>query len=306
MSERLVEFQERGLVLRIRHRRRWWRLLRALYFPLAVLFPLLLTGFLCFVAFRRAPVWANNPRAYLLSRRLGLALGMLGGFQLVETWVLGLASAGAGGVVAVRGAKLRPRLIIVRRRMWLAALAVVLLRLFVLLLLLGVPVLVVFLSGSVVIPPLWEVEEVRRSLRLYPLLSVTLAALAVVQWLVGPFLRMRYSVALGALAATWGRDRSHRRWLAQVARLSVGLAGILALLWGSTLALLIFFTGVDPRYSSIPPVTLPDWEVLIYPVVSAVLLISLVGQLVLPSVYVWLAGHRLAVPVAQGEKTAAP
>ena len=113
------------------------------------------------------------------------------------------------------------------------------------------------------------------------------AAVFVPHWLVGPFLRIRYSAALGAFAGTWASARRDRLALGLTARLAFGLVGVLIGIWGITLMTMIHRAMSGASYArgyvdySGAPVTaqLVLWGVPIFAL----------GQILLPYVYLRLA-----------------
>ncbi len=250
------------------------------------------------VAFRNAPYWIPDPLPYLLSRRLGLSLGILGIAQLALSWMLGsIASVAATMSLGEQKTSLQ----IARRRVSVAAWAVVLLRLA---LLLGLAISTLYTLTGIfgVRLRLDIVGEFIAAFREAPWLILVAIWLLLLQGLVGPFLHLRYSLALGVLAATWSRQSDERAWLALSARLGADLSGVIAALWGAGVALLLWLTIVDPRHGS------PIASFILFPslyteatqiLLAALLIILLVplhatGQILLPPVYIKLARLRMA------------
>lgn len=279
-----------------RSRRRW--LLRFVCLVLALLGSLSLVGFITVITYRDAPSWITDVQSWRITGRLSAAGLALVSLQLILAWGLGLLGAigGAAGFTT-RGA-LRPRLIVQRRKMAAAAWALLGVRLALLLILL--------LAGALTLTP-WlghpfDASELEHTLLARPLLPVAAGCLLLVHLVAGPWLRLRYSLTLGALAAAYTSVASRRRWSAVTARLAAGLAGILTLIWGSALGVLAVATAFDPFYTSqrsqmiprlFPHVPSSIDEVLTVSLVIAVGLgVYLAGQIVLPGVTIWLAERR--------------
>jgi hypothetical protein len=269
--------------------------------PATLLLAGLVLAFFNAVSFTNVPYWVASPRPYVIGGRLVLSGGVLIGLQAVGTWVLGLIAASKGGnAVSGRGELLQQRLIISRRRMSFLAWAVILLRL-------GVVVVLIMAAIYAFTPLLgrplrWDTTTfVRAVFRSWPLPVALTIAVVLTHWLIGPLLRMRYSTALGALAATWAKQPADRSLLALTARLGAELAGYLAIVWGGGLIWLIVLTIMDPSYYSVSrfagrPSTLSPSspEVLTACLIIGVLaLVIMAGQIFLPQVYVRMARRRL-------------
>ncbi len=143
--------------------------------------------------------------------------------------------------------------------------------------------------------------QFRRAFEARPLLILLPGAVALAQVLAGPFLRMRASVALGALGATLAAQRERRAWVAASARLGAGLALALGLIWGTAGGVLLMVVSYDPfysaRYASLPQgfPLLPEYiarVLLASLVVGGLAAINLAGQIALPPVYVRMADSR--------------
>jgi hypothetical protein len=218
--------------------------------------------------------------------------------QLILVWVLGLLAAVAGAAgFALRGT-LRPRLIVQRRKLAAGVWMILSLR-FALLMILLLAAIFTFtpLLGQPV-----DASSLERTLLVRPLLPLAAAGMLFIHLIAGPWLRLRYSLTLGALAAASTPSSARRRWSAITARLSAGLVGILALIWGSGAVTLAILTAFDPfytnqRYQIIPGIFphVPEsiGQVLLTSLVIAVGLgVYTVGQIVLPGIYIRLAGRR--------------
>lgn len=297
-------------------RRRWRRLARVGCIPAVITTTGGLILFFNLITFWRAPVWVSDPREYLITARMLLSLGILVAIQILGTWGLGLLAASGGAAASrARGQWLRSRLRIARRWMFVYAWALLLLRL---IFLLGVALATVFATTHLfgLRFDMDFLEDVLRALRMGPILVGGGLLAAVLHWLIGPFLRMRYSSALGALAATWTKRRDESIWAALTARLGAGLAGALTLLWGGALLVLILAMIFDPYSSSTRtyPELFPQQPFYIAQILTVMLAALFVfpayaaGQLALPEFYIWLAQRRLArqQPTGEGNKKPPP
>lgn len=251
--------------------------------------------------FPQAPSWVSDPDEYLLGQRIAGSLGLLMGLQVIGTWLLGLVAAGtAAAAAAGQGAMLYQRLTILCRKVRVVAAAVYMLRL----------IFLAALAISAVLGYLYLTDAglASRQIRNLHIMEVaalvSVAAVLLIHWLVGPFLRLRYSMALGAWGASWTHRRHRRVWMALTARMGAGMCGSLALLWGSVLAVLVITTIREPS-SRNPPLDLrqaffpflprDSWEGIVFLWgLSALVVLYMVGQLALPPVYLWMARRRLA------------
>lgn len=281
------------------HARR--RLLQIGCLPLTFMLVGCLLLFVNLGVFSQAPSWVSNPDEYLLGERLAGSLGLLAGLQVIGTWLLGLVAAGtAVPAAAGQGGMLRQRLAILRRRAAIAAWAVFILR-------------VIFLTALAVSAVLayQHITDVRNSFQISRnphvmevVALVSILSTALVQWLIGPFLRLRYSMALGAWGASWTHFRNRRVWMALTARMGAGMCGSIALLWGSTLGILVVGVIRQPFIRSAPVNLwwelfrfLPEdsWEGIVLLLgLSVLIVVYMVGQIALPPLYLWLARRRLA------------
>lgn len=255
------------------------------------------------VTYQYVPSWVYDPLSYVLGGRLTVTLGTLAVLQLLATWYLGLhASVAGAAAVPGPGISPRPRLKVVRRRVRVAAWAVLLLRL----MLLGVGLLgglFVFSGWLGVRLSSQAATQIARTFAVRPVLLAAAGLLGLIQLVAGSFLRLRYSAALGALASALVSERDQRTWAAASARLGAGLVGALAAIWGGASGVLLLLIAYDPfysgRYRAIPnPFPfVPDYMsrlLMAASVAGAVLAVYLAGQILLPPLYIWLAGHILA------------
>jgi hypothetical protein len=119
-------------------------------------------------------------------------------------------------------------------------------------------------------------------------------------WLTAPFLRVRFSAALGALAGTWSYRPDERTSTALAARLGIGLAGLLALMWGATILLLVLLAAVNPAsrytygyYNPYPSPTPPDGSQIAVAIFAAAAVL-LGSQLVFAELLIRVTRRRLA------------
>ncbi len=266
--------------------------------------------FLNIVTYRRAPSWISDPSEFLFSGHMMVSLGMLTAMQLMATWLMGLLSAASAGTLAAKPrSSIRRRLAVVRRRVRIATWAVLMLRLG---LLLGLAIAWLFMmtvfDGSLLpnfVVDLFRVLRMGRGLFVVPA-----AGLMLISFFVGPFLRMRYSLAIGVWAATFTPHHDERPWVAASARLGAGLLGVLGILWGVS-AITLFGLAVVDLHSSyhldstayLHLLRLQDTFVTRWATISLAatvfLAAYLTGQVLLPPVYLWLAQRRLdRMPIA--------
>ncbi len=259
------------------------------------------------LTFNRPQPWVSDPRQYTLSGKLTLSLVLVFGMQMIATWLLSVRAArlAASGVPRAGGQLLRARLRVIRRSLREEGLLIVLLRLGVFGVM-AVAATYVYTDwfGRPISLELADLalQVIRRS---SPLIGVPLA-LALVQSLVGPFLRVRYSTALGALAATCTADRRMRPWAGMAARLGAGLGFSLALLWGLTVVVLTYLTLTEPG---------PSFDALLRPLpvlrgltneaaslavaaagAAPVIVLQMAGQIVLAGVFTRCAERRPVLP----------
>jgi hypothetical protein len=258
----------------------------------------LLVAVAALIAYANAPSWVLNTREWVIAGRLSVSAGVLGGIQLLLSWGLGMFGARGGALAAKgQGRNLARRLRIVRRRLFVPSLALV----FVRIALLGVVALAVIYAYSELLGPgvFTGLPGLLRPATGYGLFVLAAVALLVPHWLIGPFLRVRYSTALGALAGTWARRDADRTALALSARLGAGLTGALALVWGWAGGLLAVLTIVNPSsyntasYLIDPYASLPPLQPFLPFSAGLFVLIYAAGQLVLGEAYTVMAQRRL-------------
>jgi hypothetical protein len=226
-------------------RRRWRRAVEIGCLPLTLVVAGSLILLFALATFGTPPPWTYDPHSYAVSGRLRVAATVLFLLQVLYNWLNGLLASNAGAQAARgQGATLRKRLRIVQTRFFIPILATALLRIGVVFVL----ALAYLYSYTRVFGPRIDMGfpgwiDINRGDIFF-----TLAILGVLTpyWLIGPFLRVRFSAALGALTGTWSYRTDERTSLALSARLGVGLAGLLALLWGGTILLLVMLATVNP------------------------------------------------------------
>ncbi len=289
-------------------RRGWQRRWRWLFgrgcLPVTIVLSAGFVFLLNLVTYWRAPYWVSNPVEYLLSGRLGMSVVTLFALQMLATWSMGLLGAGravraAGG----QGGQLRLRLRVIYRRLRSTAVSVLVLRVGVLIVLIA---FAIFTYTSILgfrLDSDW-LSDFRRAFRVQPFLVMIVSLLVLFQWLVGPFLRLRYSAVLGALASAWTRQTGGERLsLALSLRLGMGMLGALTVLWLPTIVYLVYATITDP-YSSYSGVYTPSPAFKVEVMrVSLVLILALIahlgGQIGLPELYLAIARARLKRRAAQ-------
>jgi hypothetical protein len=153
----------------------------------------------------------------------------------------------------------------------------------------------------------WELTNIARLVlqAQLPLTLITIGLLLLV-WFLGPILRIRVSTALGALAGTFGKTAQSAVSQAISARLALGLAGVLTLLWGgSALGLVLTmlndpvsqaYTGYYGGPLSFPSVNTASWRAMVsYGLGGFALwmILHLAGGVILSGVFTRLASRRL-------------
>ena len=178
------------------------RLLQIIYLPAVVLLVLWMLTFFAVATYRNAPQWVTDARSWAIGGRLGLTLWSLVGLQLVMAWLLGLVTAVGAAQAVSLGADLRRRFRVVRRRVRVYLAGLLLVRLVL---------LAVLLAGAVFVFTDWlgpaidvtGAGQLGRTLNRRPVPPLLTGGLLLVQMLAGPFLRVRSSLALGLLAASF-------------------------------------------------------------------------------------------------------
>lgn len=265
--------------------------------PLAVGLALALLLFLNVVTFVKAPSWINDVREWRTGGRLLVSFAVLAALQLIGTWVLGLMGAIGGAQAYEAGGDEGPS----RRLLVGPALGVVALRV----LLVGLAALAIGLVVSGFFNPSiegWAASRLLALARHYLLLIIIGVAPIGLHLLAGPFLRARYSLALGMWAASWPDREADRPWIAASARLGAGFVGLFGLMWGTTLLTLGWLNLTDPILDrqgiAIPRLlaNVPDpLAAAIGGLIAAAVISGLVtvGQVCLPWVYRALARRRI-------------
>ncbi len=260
------------------------------------------------------PIWVPNPRSYRVGRALGALVLVVVGSQMLATWWLGLHAAVAGANAAAGGgANLPNRLRVAQLRALPAAWGLFALRVLLLALLALAWLVAIGAVGSYDL----DADDLLRAARLLPWLLRAAAGVAVLSLLIGPFLRLRYSATLGALAGALAERLTLRGWLGASARLGAGLVGVFGLLWGTALATLAAAIRYDSTYSvqrvstGIPGPydhLAPGVSFWLYAAWGVIILgggIAL-GQLVLPPLLARAARRALARRLAGRTATAQP
>lgn len=277
--------------------------------PLAVLVALVLLAFVNAVTYVRPPSWIDDVAEWRLSGRLLVSFWVVAGLQLIATWILGLSGAIAGAQAHNETGDLGRRLRRAQWRLVAAALGVLALRL---LLLIVVLTAVGLVAGHVFNPTIdgWLASRLLQLSRRYAWLGLASAAVIGLHLLIGPFLRTRYSVALGLWAAARARNDEERAWAAASARLMAGFAGVFGLLWGGATIVLVWASLTDPilDWHGLPtPYFLPSAPDPLSTILGVMLVTALIsgcitaGQIVLPPLFRALAMRRLRAADAGAE-----
>lgn len=280
-------------------RRRWRRAIEIGCLPLTLVTASSLIFLFALLMFRSPPPWIYDPRSYIIGGRLGVAATVLFVMQFVYNWMNGLLAANTGAQAARgQGMNLRKRLRIVQGRFFIPILATALLRIgivFVIALAYLYGYTRVFGLPIAIGVPGW-IESNRGGV------AFTIAMLGVLTpyWLIGPFLRVRFSAALGAFTGIGSFRSDERTSLALSARLGIGLAGLLALMWGGTILLLVILAAANPAsrymygyynpYQSPQPPNGSEIAAIVITTVTALL----GSQLVFSELLVRLTQRRLA------------
>jgi hypothetical protein len=268
----------------------------------------MLIGFLVLITYRVPRSWITDVREWRISGRLSLILYGLLGLQYVVNWIMGILAAAAGAQVTAHGVDLRSRLRTAGRGVWAAVFAVSGLRL---LLIAALVVSGLYAFTHVFGPPIDVAGtlKIERLALLRPLSLSVAGGLLILHLLAGPWLRLRYSLRLGALAASYAKAREQRVWNALVARLGAGLTGALTLLWGGSIISLVLSMILDPVFIPRPSNGLLE----LYPNLpsslgqalaflhlgAALLAVMLIGQIVIPGIFMRRAERRLGVRSAR-------
>lgn len=277
--------------------------------PVVLIGTLMLLLVINVTTFFQAPSWVSDKQAYLVTGRLLISLATVGGLQALATWAVGLAAVLFGlRAAAGQGAYVAKRLEVVRRRMEVTAWAIIALRIVLLaVLVISVLYLYTMVFGFRLT---WDLaDEAASFITQYPVVLGLALIIILAQWLIGPLLRLRYSVTLGAAAGAWSPDRDQRPWLALSLRLGSELAGLLGILWGISLLRILAGVIFDPLvYPALPQY--PDLFPLLPPRTAALASALLLGaiallvhtflQIGLTALAVNAAKRRLASPPKAG------
>lgn len=293
-----------GLVTRRKRGFGWFT--RTFSLTIWVVLGILITILINLVAFTNVPYYVADVRSYVVGGHLALSAGLLMIVQVIANWILGLIAAGRGSQTTRRGGGfLRHRLRLVFRTMWVAVVSLLGLRLVI---------LGVFVVGSILTFTRWlgpslysaDVAYIRDVASAQGLPLALLILIACAQWLTAPFLRARYSAALGALGATWAAVPLEKAFMGLTFRLGAGLMASLAVLWGYGLVTLWYLTLTNPASSlsyqvppptwTLAPVGSRLWQAQVLAILSAMLVllvVHIVMQAILPGLFVVIARSRL-------------
>ncbi len=232
--------------------------------------------------------------------------------QIGAVWVLGLQAAHYGSQTVAGGtASFKPRIAVMWQRMRIPLLSVISARLIIL----GLFSTLVIATISARLPVgYWILGDYllyRAVARSAPLLIMLLLLFGIVHAFVGPWLRLWYSLHLGAFAATNTQFRHEQASLAATARVLSGLLVALAFIWGLPIFGSVFVLFIEPTLQLNQPSGTPiadvfrqlfDWRNLspytqaLYVMVAIVVLIPIhtAGQLILSTVLRFLTLRRLS------------
>lgn len=222
-------------------------------------FPMMLLACVAAMLLAALIAWSNQPRygvfnfARAYTDFFFISLVILAVIQTTAIWIIGIRAARMGSQ-AVRGgrASFRPRMHLIRQRLQVPTMAILLARGFAVVLV-AVSIIIVLRDSSALIQfnPVWEGVRLLEAIwDIDPFFVIVVTGAVLLHFIIGPWLRVRYSTMLGALAATFTRKPFERASLAATARLGVGLLLGLALLWGTVLAFTVVLLATDPLLSS--------------------------------------------------------
>ncbi|NDJ35526.1 MAG: hypothetical protein GYB64_12745 [Chloroflexi bacterium] len=198
---------------------------------------------LSILAVPRAQPYHSDPQAFLIESRLQVAFAAALLLQALATWVLGMLAAGAGAQALDSDDTMPEALHQAQHDLIHPLIAVILIRLIFVGIIAAI-VLLAFDPGRRFFPDIASLEWI---LVEQPALALAAAAAVALQLIGGPVLRMRYSTALGALAATLTREKQARLPAAFNARMAAGTVLNLSYIWGVGVIGLILLTLNDPN-----------------------------------------------------------
>nr|MBN1228346.1 hypothetical protein [Anaerolineae bacterium] len=281
------------------------RLTRIGCLPAAVFVGLGGTAAAVFTFVPRVPYWVSDPMQYLWESRLAAALISLAIMQLLAGWVNGLAGAVMGTRLVVRETQSLWGTIVKKLREWMVLpLAVVVLRL-IMLAVIGLGAVYAYTDLFGQYTYLAVATRLESMARDYPGLVIALFILGGINVFLGPFLRLRFSIILGAWASALTPDQEARPWAGLSARFGAGLAGLMLPFWLVGLGTILVEFYCDPYYEAVArcqpgaifPAALSSARLSILltmiAVLAAVGLIT-VGQVVLSEVMILLANRRIS------------
>jgi len=295
-----IDEQLRRAKARQRSERRWWRAIRIGCLPVTLIGALLAVVTVNGIAYLNEGYQGILLSDSVINLHTLISLQALFLLQLAASWIVGLGASILGTrAAAARGGLIRQRAAILQGRVRFWAWAILALRVwFALIAAFGLAwMLAPTLFGR---EPSYTMAATLMWAARYETITFGLALfVGAISWLFGPFLRLRYSLALGALAATWSRRADERFWLAISARLWTGMLGAIAAVWGSALANLVYFAFQNPNtaqaiYQSPSlwwPAAQGSW---LWLGITALLTLYMCGQAFLPPLFLRAARFRLA------------
>jgi len=290
------------------------RVLRAAFTPAMVAFALCAAAALSVIFVQQPGFWVTDPRGQVIGSRLAIVLGVFAFVQTVVIATAGLSSAVQAARHGPRpGGTLLPlRLCLVRRRMRFLVWTVLIMRLMAALVIVTA---LIFAYTSLFGPPInWSSTTdfaLAAGTALLPVAACIL--LLLIQALFGPFLYVRVSAALGAVAATWSRPRMDRAWAGINARLGLTVLASLLLLWGVALASLIYYAydsafqarvgwSIQSLISTVAPNLAVTRIINAMRALAVLIGLNLSLQIALPPLFIYVARRRLATaPTTRGE-----
>lgn len=290
-------------------RRKIRRFMRLSFFPIVL--TVLILGIMVLALLPRLPTYGQgglDPRVYRAGIRLSICFGFTMVLQQVLNWYQGLIASREGTHLATAtGENLKSRLRVVRKRLRLS-LALTLMSRFLVMFVVIVASIFVYSSFFGARATNWDFFQwIKVVAKRWPFFVNLVVVFGGLHWFVGPVLRQRYSILLGGLSASFSPNYEDRGTFASGARVGLGLAHGLIILWGGAILILLILTIQDPNYldysynSSYNFDLTPSWsnsdawKILRLEAILLTVWYSLhvIGQIVLPFFYRTLLVFRL-------------
>lgn len=309
-SQILTESTPDVHTLRRRGERRWLRSLRVVAAPAVFIIACAVLLFVNTVPFIDiASAYTVDIREQVASRLAASALALLI-LDAVGMWMLGVVAAILSSRMTLgQGVGIDLRLIVMQQRYAFLAWAASIIR--------ALGLATAGIAVTLALTPAFGVKitsDLISSLSLdarYQPVTVSLTAIIVLAgWTFGPFIRLRFSLALGMLAATWSKRPNERFWLALSARLFVEMLGSVAIVWGICLLNLVAYIAIDPLVGAGISNSLPA-IIGMFPLdsvggsnwlgIAIALSLLLFGQLGLPFIFLRIVRWRLRRQARQSD-----